>query len=150
MRRKINPEEKYLEYHGAAEGSGHKKMSKMEIRMDINKAAVNTIEGNRIDDIIGEILKIESAAIGILSDTEKEKEEYARMVEQRRKEFDEQLESETSEKLAKLNGQLKSEKEEEMSAMRSDILSQTSRMEAAYEANHEKWVRDIVESIIKE
>lgn len=119
-------------------------------RMEISKAAINTIEGNRIDDIIGEILKIESTALGILSDTETEKEEYARMMEQKRKEFDEQLESETSKKLAKLNGQLKSEKEEEMSAMRNDILSQTSKMDAAYEANYEKWVKDIVESIIKE
>lgn len=108
------------------------------------------MDGNPIDEIIGEIFKIESTALGIQSDTENEKKEYAGMIEQRTKDFDKQLEKETSEKLELLTRQLKKEKEEKMSAMRNNIFSQTSQMEQVYELNHKRWVKDIVESIIKE
>ena len=108
------------------------------------------MEENRIEDVIGEIFKIESTALGIQSDMEKEKAEYAQMMEQKTKDFDEQLSRETSEKLANLTGQLQKEKEKEMSAMRADIRNQTVKMEEVYEANHERWVKNIVESILKE
>lgn len=108
------------------------------------------MEENRIEDVIGEIFKIESTALGIQSDMEKEKAEYAQMMEQKTKDFDEQLSRETSEKLANLTGQLQKEKEKEMSAMRADIRNQTVKMEEVYEANHERWVKNIVESIIEE
>ena len=112
--------------------------------------SVLRMDGNPIDEIIGQIFKIESTALGIQSDAENEKKDYAQMMEQKTKEFDEQLDKETSQKLEKLTGQLKKEKEEEMSAMRNDILKQTSKMEEMYELNHERWVKDIVENIIKE
>ena len=119
-------------------------------KLEKSVAEARGIQDNRIDDVIGEIFKIESTALGIQSDTEAEKEEYARMMEQKTRAFDEQLKQDTAEKLNSLSIQLKSEKEQQMSAMRNDILNQTSRMEQFYEANHDKWVDEIVESILKE
>lgn len=111
---------------------------------------VRRVEDNRIDEVIGEIFKIESAALGIQSDTEREKEDYAAMIEHKIKEFDEQLAEETKEKIQNLKRQLKADKEKELLAMRNDISGYTSKLDVLYEANHEEWVRNIVESIIKE
>ena len=108
------------------------------------------MENNKMDQVITELSKIEAAAANIQSDMEKEKIEYAKLMEKKTAEFDENLEKETSEKLAELSERLEAEKKEELSAMRANILEQTAKMEEVYNAHHEKWVSDIVDSIIKE
>ncbi len=111
---------------------------------------VKRVEDNRIDEVIGEIFKIESTALGIQSDTEREKQEYAELTERRIKEFDEQLSVETSKKIENLREQLKAEKENKMLSMRDDISSYTLKMEKLYMEKHEEWVKNIVDNIIKE
>ncbi len=108
------------------------------------------MDENRIDEIIAKLLKIEAAAVGIQNDAEKEKMEYAEQLVKRTQEFDEALEKETTDKLEKLREQLKADKKAEMHVMKDDIFDQTSKMEELYETNHEQWVNDIVESILKE
>jgi transposase len=111
---------------------------------------IKRIEDNKIDEVIGEMLKIEATAIGIQDDTRREIERYGVMHEQRIKEFDERLAIETEQKLETLKEHLKADKEREMLAMRGDILEYTSKMDKMYEDNHEQWVNNIVDSIIKE
>ena len=108
------------------------------------------MEENRIDDVIGEIFKIEKAAVGIQEDADREIEEYTLEIEAKIKEYDEKLERETSEKLDRLEKELEEEKEKKISVMRADILKQTERLEQMYEANHEKWVNEIVGRIVNE
>ena len=96
------------------------------------------------------MLKIEATALGIQNDTKREIEEYENRHEQRIKEFDESLSIEASKKLEILKEQLKADKERELFAMRDEILQYTAKLDKLYEANHEKWVKDIVDSIIKE
>lgn len=111
---------------------------------------VKHVEDNRIDEVIGEIFKIESTALGIQSDAEREKQQYAEYTERRIKEFDEQLAVETDEKIKELQEKLKLAKEKEMLSMRNDISEYTLKMDEQYNENHEKWARNIVDSIIKE
>ena len=111
---------------------------------------VKHVEDNRIDEVIGEIFKIESTALGIQSDAEREKQQYAEYTERRIKEFDEQLAVETDEKIKELQEKLKLAKEKEMLSMRNDISEYTLKMDEQYNENHEEWVRNIVDSIIKE
>ena len=111
---------------------------------------IKRIEDNKIDEVIGEMLKIEAAALGIQEDTRREIEQYGAIHEQRIKEFDEKLAIETEQKLEVLKEQLKTDKEREMLTMRGDILKYTSKMDKLYEDNHEQWVNNIVDSIIKE
>lgn len=108
------------------------------------------MENNKMDQVITELSKIEAAAAGIQNDMENEKLEYAKYIEKKTAEFDEQLERETTEKLAELSEKLEAEKKEELSAMRASILGITAKMEEIYNENHEKWVKDIVDGIIKE
>lgn len=108
------------------------------------------MENNSMEQVIAELSKIEASAAGIHSQAEKEKEEYAKAMEQKTAEFDEELEKKTSERLEELREKLETEKKEELSAMRADILKQTDKMEEVYKANSDKWVKDIVGSIIKE
>lgn len=123
----------------------------MKSRNLLNEAIeVKRVEDNRIDEVIAEMLKIEATALGIQNDTKREIEEYENRHEQRIKEFDESLSIEASKKLEILKEQLKADKERELFAMRDEILQYTTKLDKLYEANHEKWVKDIVDSIIKE
>ena len=123
----------------------------MKSRNLLNEAIeVKRVEDNRIDEVIAEMLKIEATALGIQNDTKREIEEYENRHEQRIKEFDESLSIEASKKLEILKEQLKADKERELFAMRDEILQYTAKLDKLYEANHEKWVKDIVDSIIKE
>lgn len=108
------------------------------------------MDENKIDEIIGQLFKIEATAVGIQKDAETEKDDYSRLMEQKTKEYGENLQKETSVKLEKLREQLNVSKAIEMTAMRNDILNQTTKMDELYEENHEQWVKDIVESILKE
>lgn len=111
---------------------------------------VKRVEDNRIDEVIGEMLKIEATALGIQNDTKREIEEYEAIHEQRIREFDERLTAETKEKIEILSKQLNAKKAKEIEFMANDISQYILKMDKMYEANHEKWVNDIVDSIIKE
>lgn len=106
--------------------------------------------GNNVDEVIDELSKIEMAAVNILNESEKEKEEYEKLICHKIKEFDERIDKDTEESLANLKLKLEEEKREEMSKMRRDILAQTDKMERLYEENHLRWVDEIVGEIIKE
>jgi hypothetical protein len=110
--------------------------------------AVNQI--GSVDEVINELSKIEATATNILSESEREKEEYEILTNRKIKEFDERVDKETEENLKNLKLKLEEEKREEMSKMRSDICAQTDKMEELYEREHKNWVRQIVEDIIKE
>lgn len=108
------------------------------------------MENNEMNQVITELSKIEAAAANIQRDTENEKKNYAKEMEQKIKDFDEQLEKETKEKLAELSKKLEEEKKKELSAMRAEILEKTAKMEEIYNSNCDKWVDNIVDSIVKE
>ena len=105
---------------------------------------------NSVDEVINELSKIEATATNILSESEREKEEYEILTNRKIKEFDERVDKETEESLANLKLTLEEEKRQEMSKMRSDILAHTDKMEQLYEENHLRWVDEIVGDIIKE
>lgn len=111
---------------------------------------VKRVEDNRIDEVIGEMLKIEAAALGIQNDTKREIEAYETIHEQRIREFDERLTAETKEKVEILSKQLNAKRTKEIEFMANDISQYVLKLDNLYEANHEKWVKDIVDSIIKE
>ena len=105
---------------------------------------------NNVDEVINELSKIETAAMNILSEAEREKEEYEMLTNRKIKEFDERVDKETEENLKNLQLKLEEEKRQEMSKMRSDIGAQTDKMEALFEKEHQNWVRQIVNDIVKE
>ncbi len=111
---------------------------------------VKRVDDNRIDEVIDEMLKIEATALGIQNDTKREIEEYEAIHEQRIREFDERLTTETKEKIEILSKQLNAKKAKEIEFMANDISQYILKMDKMYEANHEKWVNDIFDSIIKE
>lgn len=103
-----------------------------------------------VDEVINEISKIERAASNIEDESQREKEEYARLIDNKIKEFDERIDKETEENLANLRLKLEEEKRKELTAMRSEIVARTEKMDELYERNKEKWVDEIVQEIIKE
>lgn len=103
-----------------------------------------------VDEVINEISKIERAASNIEDESQREKEEYARLIDNKIKEFDERIDKETEENLANLRLKLEEDKRKELTAMRSEIVARTEKMDELYERNKEKWVDGIVQEIIKE
>lgn len=103
-----------------------------------------------VDEVINEISKIERAASNIEDESQREKEEYARLIDNKIKEFDERIDKETEENLANLRLKLEEDKRKELTAMRSEIVARTEKMDELYERNKEKWVNEIVQEIIKE
>lgn len=105
---------------------------------------------NNVDEVINELSKIEVAATNILNESEREKEEYEILINRKIEEFDVRVDKIAEENLANLKLKLEEEKREEMSKMRSDICAQTDKMEELYEREHMKWVRQIVDDIVRE
>mgnify|MGYP003304279664 CR=1 FL=1 len=105
---------------------------------------------NNVDEVINELSRIEATATNILNESENEKVEYERLINQKIKEFDERVDKIGEENLAALKLKLEEEKRAEMAKMRSDICAQTDKMEEKYQKEHEIWVRQIVNDIIKE
>lgn len=108
------------------------------------------MKNSNMEYVLAELSKIETAAEKMQLESDREKEEYAKLMEDKIREFDEKLIKETDENLANLKDSLEQKKKEELSAMREDILKQTSKIEKTYEENADKWVKDIVDNIIKE
>ena len=57
---------------------------------------------NSVDEVINELSKIEATATNILSESEREKEEYEILTNRKIKEFDERVDKETEENLKNL------------------------------------------------
>ncbi|MDE6209023.1 MAG: TIGR03761 family integrating conjugative element protein [Lachnospiraceae bacterium] len=108
------------------------------------------MEDNKIDKVIAGLSKIEASAVSIQQDAEREKAEYAKVIEEKIKEFDEQLNKETERELKELEAGIASVHQKKLSDMRTSILEDVSRLEALYNESHEQWAKDIFEQIIKE
>ena len=108
------------------------------------------MDSNKIDEVIGQLVKIENAATKIQDQTEHEKEEYTKFTEDRIKEFDETLEEDTSKLLTEIRLNLDKKREEDLLAIRESIREKIRELEKSYEENHDRWVDEIVERIIKE
>lgn len=108
------------------------------------------MEDNKIDQVIASLSKIEAAAVGVQQETEREKAEYAKSIEEKIKEFDKKLNDETEKELKEISDSLTLAHQKELSDMRDTILEEVSRMDAAYNEHHGQWAMKIFEQIIKE
>lgn len=108
------------------------------------------MEENRVDEVIASLSKIEKSAEGIKSDTERQKSEYAREIENRIKEFNEKLETEHRENVKRLTERLEKEKTEAMAAMRTEMSAEVGKLEEFYEKNHERIAREVFLQMINE
>lgn len=108
------------------------------------------MDNNRIDEVIAALSKIETSAADIEIETEKQKNEYSRMIEEKIKAFDEELEKKHREDLSQLSRELEEEKTEELSAMKEETDLIISHLDKAYEKKHKKWAREIIEDLIRD
>lgn len=108
------------------------------------------MENNKIEQVIEALFRIESSAEGIKADTEQQKAEYTQEIEKKVKLFDENLENEHKENLAKLTERLEREKIEAMDSMRKAMEAEVEKLDEAYNKNHEKIAKEIFEQLISE
>lgn len=108
------------------------------------------MEDSKIDQVIESLSRIEASAVGVQQDAEKEKTEYAKMIEEKIKKFDEQLDEKTQKELKELEENLSRVHQKELSDMRNSISDEVAELENSYNLKHEQWAKEIFEYIIKE
>ena len=99
-----------------------------------------------INSIIKQLAEIDSASAKILQKTQDEKAQYAEMIKQQKRAFDEKNDYEVSQfQLA-----LDAENENALKQCRIDCDNDIEKLNRIYNENSAKWVNDIFNEIIKE
>lgn len=108
------------------------------------------MEDNKIDQVIANLSKIESTAVNVKQEAEKEKANYNKQIEEKIKAFDEKLAEETKKELEELSESLESKHQKELTEMRANILEDVAVIEKNFNEKHQVWAKEIFEQIIKE
>lgn len=104
----------------------------------------------QMETVIQRLSEIERAAIGLETMAAEQKKEIAAEYEQKTKDFDQMMETQTEEKLRKLNEKLEKEAQEELFAMRKKTEQILADMEQEYSQNHRKLAGKLLKQIIGE
>ena len=103
----------------------------------------------QIEQVIAELSKIDNAAENILLQTEKEKEKYDEEIKQKTLKYDKELETVIKNKLSAYESKLKKETQTYMDKLQKDTDSSIKKLEDAYNKNHTKWAKDILNNLLK-
>ena len=99
-----------------------------------------------INSIIKQLAEIDSASAKILQKTQDEKAQYAEMIKQQKRAFDEDLQKKNDYEVS----QLDAENENALKQCRIDCDNDIEKLNRIYNENSAKWVNDIFNEIIKE
>lgn len=101
-----------------------------------------------INHVIDQLSKIEASSNGILGNADKEKKEYALLMEQKTKEFDDALQKETSDKLEQIKADLQVEAEKELEVWNSESESQLKEYDLIFAEKHKILAQEILDKIV--
>ena len=103
-----------------------------------------------INSIIKQLAEIDSASAKILQKTQDEKAEYAEMIKQQKRAFDEDLQKKNDYEVSQFQLALDAENENALKQCRIDCDNDIEQLNRIYNENSAKWVDDIFNEIIKE
>lgn len=103
-----------------------------------------------INSIIKQLAEIDSASAKILQKTQDEKAQYAEMIKQQKRAFDEDLQKKTDYEVSQFQLALDAENENALKQCRIDCDNDIEHLNCIYNENSAKWVDDIFNEIIKE
>lgn len=103
-----------------------------------------------MEQIINQLSEIEAASVKIIEHAKEQKKEISDRFERMTREFDDQVDQETNQKLADLNVKLKGEKDEELAKLRADTEQLMAALEEIYEKEHTNIAKKVVADIVKE
>lgn len=103
-----------------------------------------------INSIIKQLAEIDSASAKILQKTQDEKAQYAEMIKQQKRAFDEDLQRKNAFEVSQFKLTLDAENENALKQCRIDCDNEIKELDRIYNENSTKWVDDIFNEIIKE
>lgn len=102
-----------------------------------------------MNTMLEKLMEIETVANKTVEAVAVKKQELARQLEEKKKSFDEQMETDTQQMLVKLRRQLELQKSEELKEMQTKACRANEELEHYYAENHERLAEEIFEKIIK-
>lgn len=103
---------------------------------------------NQMENIINQLSCIEDAAVRIMELADHQKKELSLEMEQRTKEFDEQLAADIKERLQRMQDKLDAEKNAELENLKIANLDAQNALNESFEKNHTKWAKEILDELI--
>lgn len=102
-----------------------------------------------VDDVIGKLSEIEAAAERIVEATELQKKQLTDDMEEKSRQFDENLSKETEKSLRQLREKLNREKDEELQNQKEETEKALAAMQQKYDKEHSMWADSILQSIVR-
>lgn len=102
----------------------------------------------QMDNIINQLSHIEDTAVRIMESADNQKKELALEMEQRTKEFDEQLAADTEKRLQEMQEKLNEEKNAELEKLKTANLDAQKTLKEKFQKNHTKWAQEILNELI--
>ncbi|MDR1689869.1 MAG: hypothetical protein LBS21_14875 [Clostridiales bacterium] len=101
-----------------------------------------------LESIITELIKIENKVQEVTLKTDEQIRNFPDLVAKRKKEIDDAIAAETSEKSNKLQEMAKIESEKKLEKIKADALEKVEKIKSLYNQIHEKTEGEIFNSII--
>lgn len=102
-----------------------------------------------MNSMLEKLMEIETVANRTVEAVAANKQKLNRQFEEKKKTYDEQMETETKQMLVKLRRQLELQKSQELKEMQDKAIRADEELERYYEANHEQLAEEIFQKIIK-
>ena len=103
-----------------------------------------------MNHIISKISEIEASAASIMDAANERKKEYAREMDEKTAQFDQELDKKTQTQLNQLRNDMEAEARQRLDAQRLDAKRTMRRMEETYQAKHKEYVQTLFDSMTKE
>jgi|GEM_PF-4786911 len=107
------------------------------------------IMAREINHVIDQLSKIEASSNERISSADIEMKEYALLMEQKTKEFDDALEAELTKKLTQIKADLSAENADELNAWRAETELQLEKIDERFRSRHKQIAQKILETIVR-
>ena len=101
-----------------------------------------------MEQILNKLSEIELTAQRIMEDCGRQKQVLSEEAEKKCKEYDDQLESQTTEQIRKIRQLLEEEKDSRLTQLRADTDATFASLDAHYEQQHTQLSRELFEKIL--
>lgn len=104
----------------------------------------------KMSAVIEELSRIENEALDIINDIESRQKSFAVEVEEKKVDFDKELNEKTDKKLELIGLELKKMQENDLKFLKKEAQESLLKLESSYQKNHSLWAQEVLDSIVKE
>lgn len=102
-----------------------------------------------MEQVLNKLSEIETTANYIMEQAANKKQELTLQMEEQCRQFDEQMDAQTSAKVSEIRSQLEKDKDNEISKLRKETENIFAAMDAYYAQNHDRLAKEIYHKILE-